>query len=395
MICIKDESRCCGCAACQSICPKGCITMQPGTLGAVFPHIDTSSCISCGRCEAVCPMLHEIPSAPQLPNNAFAAYAKDESVRLRGSSGGMFGVFARRLLHDNYLIYGAAFDSDLHLKCTRAETEQELLPLTKSKYLQSNAAGKYREIESELKRGRQVLFVSTPCQVAALKLFLGKEYEHLITVDFFCHGVPSQVFFDQCRSLVEAQKGCKIDGFEFRTKVKRGATPHYYTVFYAPGHTPESETRLYFDSPFYAAFQQYINLRESCYACKFAGEDRASDITIADFHDIERYVKGIDRFKGVSTVLIHTEKGRALWESCVDDLAIYPVDLQRLIEDGICFSGGTKRPLNRDTFIADYNTMPFPAFAEKYMNPNAYRKQRLYYAMPKHMRRIIKKLMKV
>jgi hypothetical protein len=41
-----------------------------------------------------------------------------------------------------------------------------------------------------------VYFVGTGCQVAALKLYLRKEYNNLITSDLICHGVPSHKLFD-------------------------------------------------------------------------------------------------------------------------------------------------------------------------------------------------------
>ena len=248
MINIVKESDCCGCGACSVVCPRGCITMKEGTLGHLFPAADAKKCVDCGLCDKVCPMIPglspsagvpssdaalsegssaaasfaEISSAevpydeasptgtPFADQRVFAAYAKDGDIRFSGSSGGLFGIFARKALLSGYTVYGAAFDKDMKLKCTSADSVDSLAPLYKSKYLQSDLTGSYKEIRDRLAAGQGVMFVSTPCQVAALRKYLGREYPNLLTVDFFCHGVPSQAFFDDCLA---------VDGWRFGGKV--------------------------------------------------------------------------------------------------------------------------------------------------------------------------------
>lgn len=394
MIEILDEKNCCGCGACSVACPKGCIIMEERSLGHLFPSVDRSLCVDCGKCESVCPMMGRSSNQP-FEQSAFAAYAKDPHVRFEGSSGGMFGVFARSLIDRGFVVYGAAFDNNLKLKCTSAQTKKALHPLCKSKYLQSDLTGTYREIENRLKKGAKVLFVSTPCQVRALKLFLSKQYEGLITVDFFCHGVPSQKFFDQCLALDSKRLGGDVKHFEFRTKKKHGATPHYFAEIVQGKNGEKMISGLYFLSPFYAIFQKYINLRESCYHCRFAGANRVSDITIGDFHDIDKYVSGINRFDGVSTVIVNTPKGSELWQSCRDQITALPMDLNQLTLDGICFGSGTERPLERDIFLKDYQEMTTEELIRKWVNPSHYWKQRIYYLLPCFLRKRIKRFIGV
>lgn len=394
MVQILQEKDCCGCGACSVACPKNCITMEERSLGHLFPSVNRTLCVECGKCETVCPMLVQ-PSNRLLEQKAFAAYAKAGDVRFEGSSGGMFGVFARKLIDQGFVVYGAAFDKKLTLKCTAAETKEALHSLCKSKYLQSDLTERYGEIRDRLKKGDKVLFVSTPCQVRALKLFLQKEYVNLITIDFFCHGVPSQKFFDQCLALDSKRLGGGVKYFEFRTKKKHGATPHYFTEVIEDKNGKKVVSGLYFLSPFYAVFQKYINLRESCYHCKFAGKHRVSDITIGDFHDIEKYASGINRFDGVSTVIVNTAKGDELWESCYDQINALSMDLNQLILDGVCFGAGTERPLGRDAFLKDYQEMTTEALIRKWADPSHYWKQRIYYLLPSYLRRSIKRFMGV
>ena len=132
MINIIDESQCCGCGACSIVCPKECIQMVPKTLGHFFPKVKEDICIACGKCDQVCPMKQK-KKKQNFKQIAYAAYAKEPEIRFAGSSGGMVGAFSLQLLRDNYIVYGAAFDSNLQLKCRKAAKESDLAILLKSK----------------------------------------------------------------------------------------------------------------------------------------------------------------------------------------------------------------------------------------------------------------------
>ncbi|MEA4964576.1 MAG: Coenzyme F420 hydrogenase/dehydrogenase, beta subunit C-terminal domain [Oscillospiraceae bacterium] len=391
MVTLANENQCCGCSACSVVCPQHCIEMQEGTLGHLFPHIEVGQCVSCGLCDKVCPMKTEIKET-DYNQKAYAAYATDKEVRFRGSSGGMFEIFSRVLLKQRFLIYGAAFTKELNLKCVQANSEETLGPLMKSKYLQSDMHEKFDEIQSLLLAGKNVMFTSTPCQIVALKNYLRKPYPNLITVDFFCHGVPSQRFFHECLTYDETRRGIKIDSFMFRVKKANGSTPHYCSIGYTKNNIHHTKSSYYFDTTFYACFQKYICLRESCYNCRFSSQNRISDITIGDFHDIDRYVSGINRFDGVSTVIINSHVGEKLWNSCMDSLNVYPARLDHLVRDGVCFSGGTKRPKSRDDFVDTYNCLGVQGVADKYVKSTQYIKDRIYYSLPKTIRKAVKSI---
>jgi len=390
MIKIIDEKSCCGCAACFAACPKHCIRMSEGSLGHLFPVVDENICINCKKCEATCPMNNFRNGCES--REAYAAHSINPAIRFNGSSGGIFQTFAQKLMLDGYSVYGAAFDEELKLKCTEANDEDSLHKLTKSKYIQSDFSAKYEEISQKLKKGDKVFVTSTPCQIAALKAYLKGSYDNLITVDFFCHGVPSQRFFYECLATDEKLKyDGKVLAYSFRTKKNNGATPHYYTVTYERNGNINSITDYYFNSTFYAFFQKYLCLRESCYNCIFATRVRFSDITIGDFHDIDKYIDGINRFDGVSRVIINTPKGKALFDNCMNDLKVYSLDIEKLIADGTCFEGGTARPKERDEFVKDYQNQSIEALANKWVASNRYTKMRIYYSLPKMVRSIVKK----
>lgn len=396
MICITEEKMCSGCSVCSVICPVKCITMSPGTLGALFPKADNTQCIHCGKCETVCPMLHaeEMKHVP-IQQPVYAAYSAKQEIRSGGSSGGMFETIAAKLISQGYRVYGAAFDDTLRLHCIHADTVEELSPLLKSKYLQSDISSAYPRILEDLEQGKKVLVVSTPCQIAALKRYLQKKYENLLLVDFLCHGVPSQVFFDRCKSYEEKKHGYKILSYAFRTKIQGGATPHYFTVVTEKNGKIQSFTKPYFRSVFYAFFQKYISLRESCYECVFSERGRVSDLTIADFHDIEKYVPEVNRFDGVSTVILNTEKGETLFDSIKEKLWIRPFSMEELMSDKVLFAQKTKRPVNRDKFIKDYENMEFSEFVKLNTNTKRYAIYSIYYNLPKRLRALIKRVYRI
>ncbi len=391
MIRTEQKALCCGCGSCVRVCPKGCISMTEDAAGFRYARVDMQQCVGCNACEQVCPMLNfELGESPSDP--AYAAYAKDGKIRFQGSSGGMFGVMARATLKENGMVYGAAFDKGLKLRCTAASTEKELEALYKSKYLQCDLGESFFEIEALLKKGRKVLFVATPCQVYALQCYLKREYDELTTVDFLCHGVPSQSFFDRCREYVERKNGIVISEYQFRAKKKNGATPHYYRMTYEKNGRKKSKLRLYTKSPFYLAFQKYISLRESCYHCPFSHSKRCSDITIGDFHEIDKYIEGINRFDGVSTVVIHTQKGSKLWGSLSQEVISHPVELPLLLSRGELMCGATPKPPRREEFLQDLSELSTEEIVSKYLNSTREMPKNLYYILPKWIRNAIKKV---
>ena len=262
-----DKIICCGCRLCSDVCPAECIDIQEDEYGFIKPVINKSNCINCGICENKCPSLN----FPELKNSVvgYAGFSKNNDERYSGSSGGIFGVLANEIIRSGGVVFGAAFDENLCLVQMKAEKESDLNNLYKSKYLQCDMTGYYSEVKNELDKGKTVLVCNTPCNIAALKNCLDKAYENLITVDFVCHGVPSQKFFDKCIKWYEENKGIKIIDYSFREKKKGGTTPHLFKIKYIKNNKIKEKVDLYLKDPFYNAFQKRLSMRESCYKCHF------------------------------------------------------------------------------------------------------------------------------
>jgi len=393
MIKSDDKNLCCGCGTCSLVCPKHCISFLKDALGHRIAHVDTDACINCSRCESVCPIQNDFENA-KIGERAYVAFSKDDDVRFRASSGGVFETIASKILKDGGCVFASKFDKELHLKCFEASNEVEMRSLTKSKYLQSDCSNMFPIVKERILQGRKVLFSSTPCQVSALKKYLGKNAlnENVFYIDFFCHGVPSQIFFDLCRSYVERKNNLVITNYEFRTKIKNGATPHYFTLEYEKNGVKKRKTSLYVYSPFYLAFQKYITLRDSCYQCPYAYGNHESDITMGDFHDVDKYVSGINRFDGVSTVLVNNSKGFFLWNSVKDSFDNQELDIKLLHHDHQIYPGPTAKPLRRDELIDDIKHQSFDVVVDKWFNKKQEWQKIIYYRLPKFIRFRLKKL---
>lgn len=307
-----DKKDCCGCTACKSICPKKCISMKSDDEGFFYPEVDRSHCIECGLCERVCPMEH--PQYTNMENPAvYAAYIKDDNMRIESSSGGLFYAIADWVLEKQGIVYGAAFNSNFKLIHVGIERRDMLGQLKGSKYLQSDLLDTFKEIRKHLIKNRWVYFVGVGCQVAGLKSFLRKNYDTLLTTDLVCHGVPSQLMFDWHLNYLQHKIGGKINSYSFRDCEKWVACESYTYI----SHDKKKSKSLpsYTLSPYLYSFINSLDLRYSCYSCKFARVPRQGDITLADFWGARNLFPDLKCQKGVSLVLINNAKGHMLWNN--------------------------------------------------------------------------------
>lgn len=101
---------------------------------------------------------------------AFAARNRDDGVRRRSSSGGVYHALASHVIGDlGGVVYGCAFDGGLRAVHVRCETMGEAERCMGSKYSQSDMGDSIRRVREDLESGRTVLFTGTPCQVAAVR----------------------------------------------------------------------------------------------------------------------------------------------------------------------------------------------------------------------------------
>ena len=358
MIDIKIKKDCSGCSACANICPKNCITMERDEMGFSYPTVDAEVCINCGRCETVCPIL--TPAKENSPLSVIGAKNLNESVRSTSSSGGTFFELAASVISRGGVVYGCALDSELVARHIAVDTVEGLSSLKGSKYVQSDVGTTYREVKAQLLDDREVLYSGTPCQIAGLKNYLGKEYEGLLLVDVLCHGVPSPgVFEDYLKYLGDKFKSKPVS-VNFRNKEKSWKRLYFEVIF--------ENGKRYFTfcgyDRYMSMFLNNISLRPSCYDCRFTTVNRQGDITLGDFWGIGRKYPERDDDKGISLIIVNTEKGQKAYGEIADKLDAFESDIDTAKAGQLILSASVKKHARYDEFFELYEKRGIKKAAE-------------------------------
>lgn len=401
MIRIDNKKDCCGCGACEQICPKRCISLIEYCQGFLYPEADASICVDCGLCERVCPAVkpaeifvtnklggqpnvsepidavtsNKLGGQPEVsePVEVFAAKNPDASVRKGSSSGGVFSMLAESVLEHGGVVFGAMFNDSCEVVHGYVETKDQLIRLRGSKYVQSRIGNSFREVNHFLKEGRTVLFSGTPCQVAGLRNFLKIScanahncLDNLLLVDIVCHGVPSPMIW---RNYLTSARGMAKSGTN--TNFKSNSNNNSIVNFRDKSHgwrnyrvVIDGKSEHYAFNPFMAGFLQNYYLRPSCYSCPVkscsiyhskCGDVPtvfASDITLGDYWGIEAAHPEFFDDMGVSLVIVHTSKGLdAMARLAVDSLKS---DFASAVKKNPSIVSNPKIPAHYDDFWTAY-----------------------------------------
>lgn len=315
---LSDPTHCTGCGACQSICPKQAIRMEPDAEGFLYPVVNSGRCISCDRCEKNCPSGRvQVRPDPQI----LGGQIKDRVIRQVSSSGGIFTALATRTLRLGGVVFGTILNDSLAAETVGIFSEEGLSDLRGSKYLQSLSADAIREAANLVRKGVQVLFSGTPCQVAGLYAKLdGAHPANLLTVDFVCHGTPSPGVFSAYLKTLEKIHGSRVVRFSFRDK--RLGWKDFSTVAQFENGDTESGTQT--TDPFLRGFLQNLYLRPSCHNCQLRYDKLPADITIADLWGADMICPERDDDSGLSMILVHSDEGASYLAAC-EGLDLFPI----------------------------------------------------------------------
>lgn len=330
MIRILDKGNCCGCSACAQSCPVQCIEMQADDEGFLYPQVDAHKCVNCGLCEKVCPVLNSggaQPGADGESVQAFAAYAREDNVRLASSSGGLFTLVARHIIGEQGVVFGAAFDGDFLVHHIGVDSLEGLAMLRGSKYTQSRIENTYHEAKQYLEMGRKVLYSGTACQIAGLKAFLRKDYDNLLTVDVLCHGVPSPSLWELYKKEQEDSCGSKIRDVRFRDK-STGWKQYSVALQFENG---QAYSKVFRQDAFMRLFLANGCLRPSCHSCRFKGFPRVSDMTLGDCWGVGNHSPEMDDDRGTSVVIINSKKGENMKAMMLKECVWKEMELNTLL----------------------------------------------------------------
>ena len=345
---ICDKELCTACGACRDVCSRDCITFEADDIGALYPIVDTEKCINCGLCSKVCP--NNNPPIFRRPVRAYASWSKNEIQRCTSASGGIAAEMYKYVISNGGFSAGVTYDMTQGAIYIPLDNVDDIQKVKNSKYTFSNTNGIYKQIKEKLNSGTEVLFIGLPYQVAGLLNFLRKTYEHLITVDIICHGLAPTEYVQQHINKIEKDKKRVCTKLYFRDPVYN--TYRFFFALYAGDKCFYKKSARSRDL-YQLGYHKALIYRDNYYACKYARNERISDLTIADFSGLGRIEPCEFNGINVSCILVNSLKGENLLKR-LDNIVIH----ERPLDEAFKFEKQLIHPSvphkNRDMFMEEY-----------------------------------------
>lgn len=346
---ICNHSLCTGCGMCLNLCPHYAINMKKDKYGFLYPNIDSEKCAGCELCRSKCPANNTFDE--QTEKVVYAAWNKKKSLRRNSTSGGIFSALSEGIINNEGIVIGCAWDKGYATHHICVERSTDLYRLRGSKYVQSNIGYVYASAKKYLQSGKEVLFSGTPCQIHALRSYLGKDYDKLLTIDVICHGVPPYDMFKRYIDEVTDGNVHNIKSIHLRYKKPCWSFGSVRIEF---GNKKLYKIPTVVDA-YFNLFNFKYSLRESCHYCKYANLKRVSDITLGDFWGYEpKNFKMRNYDAGVSCVLLNTKKGTHYFNSISKKLVLDEERLENVVRSNKSLSKPSDAPGDCQKFWQDY-----------------------------------------
>lgn len=382
------SATCSGCTACQAVCPRSAISFENDIEGFKIPRVDLSKCVDCGLCVKTCPAISPTDGAHKdIDLKTFAFQNKDENTRYKSASGALFPAFAKYFIDNLHgYVCGCILDDKLVARHIVSNKLSDIERMQDSKYVQSDMGNCMCEIIVLLKEGVYVLFTGTSCQCNGLKSLLSKkrvDESRLLTIDFFCHGVPSPLIWEEYLRFYKEEKRVIPIGYRFRCKQfgwgeKSRKTGHLNTLRYVRGYKFRNDLHLkkvrednwsYIARLWKRIFFSNLCIRQYCHSCPYASSEKPADITMGDFWGVEKNYPDFSDGRGCSLVIIRNQKSLN-WYSSLPDKDSQEVFIEHAMEkQANAFNPSLPHP-NRMQFWDDYHKFGFKFVLGKYFNYN-------------------------
>ena len=357
----ESIDQCCGCGACAQACPKAAITMETAADGYLYPVIDGDKCIGCKLCQKKCQYIGE-PVRPETVQDMDIYAAHGNAEELDGSaSGGLFYVAAKEILQRGGVVFGCQYNDDMAVVHTAAESLEQVRPMRNSKYVQSAIGDTYKQAERHLKEGRPVLYSGTPCQIAGLYNYLGRDYEGLLTMDLICMCVTPPKMFAEYLERLEREAGSKPTFFDFRDKSEGWGNRWNRIEFEDASKNCVMPSR---ENVYSRLFSSKHNTLATCRSCVYAKMERYADITVGDYWGIQDTDAKIDYRAGVTKVFVSTKKGRRFYVSLLPRIASEALPYETAVRPNLC--GQSPNSEQWEAFRKDYAEQGYDYVMEKY-----------------------------
>lgn len=325
-------NKCAGCMACVDICPRGAIKIKD-KLSAYNAIIQEDKCVGCNACHRVCQSNNPIEKVA--PIKWYQGWVKDIDLRKKCSSGGYATAISKAFIDAGGVVCSCVFKGGQFV-FEFVENKEEVKKFVGSKYVKSNPVGVYKATKARLQKGEKILFIGLPCQVSAMRKFVGKKFEeNLYTADLICHGTPSPKLLESFL-MQYGYTLSELENIQFRVKAK----------FMVYGNGKGIITNGVSDE-YSIAFLNSLTYTENCYSCPYARKERASDLTLGDSWGSKLAIE--ERKKGISLALSQTEKGNMLLR--IADIHLETVDIEEAIKSNHQLEFPSVMPNSREDFF--------------------------------------------
>ncbi len=397
MIEICEKKSCTGCGACSHSCPKNCIDLKENNEGFLYPVIDSDICVECGKCKKVCP-INNLPEKNL--SKFYMGWNRDDKTTMKSSSGGVFSALAKTIFDMNGVVFGASQKyNPNYVYHTVVKSYDELDKIRLSKYNQSDLKDTFVEVKDFLVNNTPVLFCGTACQIGGLLKYLSftkakNNLSLLYTVDVLCHGVASQKTVNAFIKSKEKKYKKKIKKYYFRTKTNKGGWKSGCGTMKLIFNDGSSKVAPLGTDTFFLGFNNNLFLRESCYNCKYCGQKRVADFTIADYWGVpENSVSDKQLFRGVSVLTVNTSKASDLLSELEKYMVFSEISPEIAVANNRSFSKPNPRPQNRDYFFETLDKMDYDSAIKKLLG-KTYIKSRIKYYIGQDRIKKIKSIFK-
>ena len=307
---ISEMHSCYGCGVCSKVCPQNIIDIRLNRNGFYTPYIiEIDKCTSCGLCLDVCAYnSNDVIKTNEFKVKSYAGWSRNPEVTHTCSSGGIGYELAKHLVENGYKACCARYNAKKGIvEHYIANTVIELQESKCSKYLQSFTIEGFRNLD----RKSKYFITGTPCQIDSIRRYIRRLRieDNFILMDFFCHGVPSNLMWRKYLKGIQRQIG-KPSNVSWRSK-KYGWHDSWVimaeNIEATGGNIPiQYESNLSKGDLFYKMFLLNNCLGKACYShCKYKMASSASDIRIGDLWGT-KYEKNNT---GVNGILALTPKG--------------------------------------------------------------------------------------
>lgn len=323
---------CTSCQMCAAICSRNAITIRLNGDGFYRPYVDEGKCTDCGLCTKVCYKYDNevrVTTAEILGRiEVHSAQHLSESLLTKVTSGGVADVLAKELIDQGYVCIGVTYNNDNHrAEHIIASTIDETDAFRGSKYIQSYCFDAFRELVKNVRAKKYAVF-GLPCHIYAINKFLTLRNlrENCILVDLFCHGCPSMHVWTKYEQDIRKQVGkSHLNNVQFRSKVRGWGI--YHVAAEVDGKSAFVSTPK--NDEFYSLFFSDLALNDSCSDCKLRSTMEYTDIRLGDFWG-KKYLN--DR-KGVSAVVINTERGKLVFYAIKDRFKTEKSSMKEVLEE--------------------------------------------------------------